>query len=112
MNTNTLQQIEQKLDAAFDSKSGNVWRITWKGKPVIARGKASWHSYMAARHAFHDSYGEAISEAVLSLQGKPTIAPSYPGSRYNRPVIIDVSERNGVIDEFIRLGLLKFEKQA
>jgi len=64
MNTNTLQQIEQKLDAA------------------------------------------------LSLQGKPTIAPSYPGSRYNRPVIIDVSERNGVIDEFIRLGLLKFEKQA
>lgn len=111
--SNTLQSVTSALDAEVVDQYGTreVWRILWKDKMVIARGRAAFVSKKAARCAFHDTYGVAISTAVLTAQGQETHASHYPGSA-KYPVVIPKEARNVIIEELEKANLLKFEKLA
>lgn len=110
---NSLLHIQGELDKEIDRVRGNVWRITWNGKPVVARGKASWCSYQAARQAFHSQYCQIISEAILTANGQPT--HTVVDNRYGQmrvPVTVNLRERNAVIEALVKQGTLEFKKQT
>ena len=113
----TMQAVIIAIDNDVSTTTNKGWYIIWKGKVVKARGKAVWGSKRGARQAFHAEYGSTLSEAVLASENKPT----YNLTFYTHPMTgvkkevkywldIGVDERNAVIAELERLGLLEFKQ--
>lgn len=112
---NVMQTVEQEMDKAVIGRGEKCWRIYWKGMPIVARSKGAWRTKAAARMAFHDTYGSTLSLGVLTSEGKcpyKDVQSGYGNHTYTKKVPIDigVNDRNAIIFELEKLGLLEFKQ--
>ena len=101
--TLAIQEVNTRVND-FARYFGHCIRIKWNGRYIIARGRGSWHSMKGARCAFHASYGDALSRAIL-LNKNVVSAGQRPLSK-----LTSLNERNYLIEQLIKVGALEFEE--